>query len=277
MLAFDVMTSPRTVQVADAVTVDVHDHGDGEPLLLIQTALLTEALVPLSHESEIARNFRVIDCRRREYGPSGTVSEPGSVRRDALDCLAVLDALSARPAHILGTSYSAAVALELAAIDPSAVRTLTLIEPPPRHGPPTEEFLAANRRLHDAYTAEGVTQALEQFNRALGIPSWLEERSTANEQHIAQVERDATTFFASDVPALLGWVFEPARTAAITCPVLYIGGAESHPWFAHVHRWVTEIFPHCEDHLVDGAGHTVASTHSHVVAELVANFAAKHH
>lgn len=111
--------------------MEVDVHGDGQPLLLIQTALQPEALVPLSRQPEIAQNFRVIDCRRRGYGPDGTAGEPGSVHRDAVDCLAVLSALDAAPAHVLGTSYSAAVALELAAIAPSAALTLTLIEPPP--------------------------------------------------------------------------------------------------------------------------------------------------
>jgi len=177
---------------------------------------------------------------------------------------------------VLGVSYSAAVALELAATDPSAVRTLTLVEPPPRHGPPAAEFTASNARLVSVFHDQGVTAALEEFTRVLGTPSWLAERATADPGLVEQVERDAVTFFGSDVPALLTWQFDPARAAVVTCPVLYVGGLASHPWFRHVHGWVRDLFPGCEDHLVAGAGHSVISTHRGQVAELVAEFAARH-
>src|SRR5690606_6420511 len=118
------------VQVAEGTAVEVREAGTGEPLVLIQTALAPDELVPLSRERAIADTHQVLDVRRRGYGASSRDDGPGSVVRDAADCLAVLDALGARPAHIVGTSYSGAVALELAAREPGAVRTLTLIEPP---------------------------------------------------------------------------------------------------------------------------------------------------
>lgn len=270
------MRGAPTVQVADDVVVEVHVSGGSDPLLLIQTALSADELVPLGREMARTGAFRVIDCRRRGYGASSPTDGPGSVARDATDCLAVLSALAARPAHVLGTSYSAAVALELAAIAPGAVRTLTLIEPPPRHGPPAPEFTAANEHLSGVFAADGVTAALEEFTRALGAPSWLAERATASPEHIARVERDATTFFASDVPALLDWHFVSDRARTITCPVLSVGGAESHPWFTHVRAWVRDLFPWCEDHLVAGAGHSVAASHSSEVADLLTEFVARH-
>lgn len=169
--------SPLTVEVADGAALEVHEAGEGESLLLIQTAFTADELVPLSREA--STDFRVIDCRRRGYGCS-PMDGPGSVARDAADCLAVLSTLAARPAHVLGTRYSGAVALELADSAPDAVRTLTLIEPPSRHGPPAREFTAANEHLSEVFVREGVTAALEEFSRAVGAPSWLAERATAD-------------------------------------------------------------------------------------------------
>lgn len=267
--------SSKTVPVAESTVVEVHDTGAGEPLLLIQTALASDELVALSREPAIAGSFRVIDARRRGYGHSSPVEGPGSVARDAADCLAVLTALQARPAHVVGVSYSGAVALELAATVPEAVASLTLIEPPPRHGPPAAEFVAANERLLATFARDGVSAALEEFTRILGTPSWLAERASADPDLVVRVERDAETFFGSDVPALIGWQFDPARAAAVTCPVLYVGGSASHPWFAHVHDWVVRLFPACEDHLIAGAGHSVVATHSTQVAALIAQFLAR--
>lgn len=268
------MTS--TVQVGDGAAVEVRTAGTGEPLVLIQTALAPDELVPLSADPRIAERYRVIDCRRRGYGMSTPIDGPGSIPRDAGDCLSVLEQLEVTSAHVVGVSYSGAIALEMAATAPEIVASLTLIEPPPRHGPPAAEFVAANQRLVEVFERAGVTAALEEFTHVLGTPSWVAERARADPEFVARVERDATTFFTADIPALLAWLFDPARAAAVICPVLFLGGANSHPWFAHVHRWVKELFPHCEDHLIAGAGHSVVSTHTAEVARLLASFLARH-
>lgn len=269
------MTTTEIIRVGGDAAVEVRTSGAGEPLVLIQTALAPEELLLLAAEPEIAERYQVIDCRRRGYGLSTSVTGPGSVTRDATDCLRVLDHLGVGSAHVLGVSYSGAVALEMAGTTPEVVASLTLIEPPPRHGPPAAEFVESTQRLVAIFERAGVTAALEEFTRVLGTPSWLAERAQADPAFVARIERDATTFFTADAPALLTWQFDPARAASVTCPVLYIGGADTHPWFAHVHRWVKDIFPHCEDHLIAGAGHSVVATHSHQVAHLLASFLAR--
>jgi len=45
------------------------------------------------------------------YAGSGPTSGPGSIVRDAADCAALLAALRAEPAHVVGVSYSGAVRL----------------------------------------------------------------------------------------------------------------------------------------------------------------------
>lgn len=269
------MPQIRTIPVEEGAAVEVRTGGSGEPLVLIQTALVPDEVLTLAGEPAIADRFRIIDCRRRGYGLSTPVDGPGSIARDASDCLRVLDALGIASAHVLGVSYSGAVALEVAAAAPERVATLTLIEPPPSHSESAAEFAAAVRRLIAVFQQEGVTAALEAFTHEMGTPSWLAERATADPQFVEQIELDATTFFRSDVPALLGWQLA-APAARVTNPVLSIGGANSHPWFADVHRWVTALFPRCEDHLIPGAGHSVVSTHSAQVARLLAAFLARH-
>jgi hypothetical protein len=54
------------------------------------------------------------------------------------------------------------------------------------------------------------------------------------EQHLpdgaAQAEHDASTFFATDLPALSAWRFSGQDARRITQPVLYLGGTASGPW-----------------------------------------------
>ncbi|MGA4506349.1 alpha/beta fold hydrolase [Propionibacteriaceae bacterium G1746] len=256
--------------------VETRTTAAGEPLLVIQTALAADELTPLATSSVLTGRCRTIELRRRGYNSSSPARRPGSVAGDAADCLAVLRTLDGVPAHVVGVSYSAAVALELAASAPQAVATLTLMEPPPLVGVPDEGFLEANRHLVHLARQSGVTAALDEFSAALGTQPWSEERQQLDPTEVAAIERDAVTFFEQDLPALLGWRFEAIRASTITAPVLYIGGAQSHPWFIEVARVARGLFPGGEHHLITGAGHSVASTHTTEVAELVADFIARH-
>lgn len=139
------MVTTRTVSVGAGAFVEVRTKGTGESLVLIQTALSPEQLVPLSNDSATAIRFRVIDCRCRGYGPRSGVDSSDLVARDVADCFVVLRDLDVTSAHVFGRSYSGAVALEMATTAPDLVATLTLIEPPPLHWPPAQPPEASSR------------------------------------------------------------------------------------------------------------------------------------
>lgn len=275
------MARPRSIRVDDALLA-VHDAGKGEPMLLVQTALSAEELVPLGQHPALASSYRVLDLRRRGYAvdaaesgaraPAAVGSAPGSVALDAADCARALQTLEAVPAHVVGASYSAAVALELASRRPELVRSLTLVEPPPCNVAAAPEFRQVNAALMATYREHGVTTALEEFTRVLGAPSWLAERAVADPDLVDRVERHATVFLTRDVPALLTWRYDERDARRVGAPVLYVGGAESGGWFQQVHAWVRDLFPQAEHHVLAGAGHTVVSTHTDQVAELLAGF-----
>lgn len=107
-------------------------------------------------------------------------------------------------------------------------------------------------------------------------PEW---RQVVEEQVVgasAQMEGDATTFFDTDLPALLNWRFGPADVRRITCPILHIGGTDSGPWFAEVRDLILEWFPHAEDVVIDGADHFLAVTHAPEIADALVAFLRRH-
>lgn len=106
-----------------------------------------------------------------------------------------MEALGVTQAHLLGVSYSAAVALGVAVLAPNLAGSLTLIEPPPRHGRPAAEFVAVNERLQRLFSDEGVATALEAFTREMGGTSLLAQRAHSSPEFVLRVERDAKTFF----------------------------------------------------------------------------------
>jgi pimeloyl-ACP methyl ester carboxylesterase len=261
----------RRVAVSDAV-LEVELRGSGEPVVLIQTALTADEFRPLSGQLERRGGYQLILYHRRGYAGSSPVLGPGSIVRDALDCQGLLTALGVERAHVVGVSYSAAVALQLAVTAPACVHTVTLIEPPPVHTSARDEFIAANDELRDDYRRHGAAAALDRFlTRVIG-QDWRSDLERHIPGGVAQSEHDADTFFGTDLPALFDWRFGPGDASRIGQPVLYVGGSDSGPWFAEVRRLILTWLPQAEDQQVAGADHSLAMTHATQIAASLHNF-----
>lgn len=245
--------------------------GSGEPVVFIQTALTADELWPLAEDPALD-GYRRILYHRRGYAGSTPVEGPNSIPRDAADCAELLRRLKLDWAHLVGLSFSGAIGLQLAADRPELVRTLTLIEPPPVHTPSSPEFRAANDRLMRTRLEKGPIVALEEFLTMLVGVDWrhvTEERLPGSS---TQMQRDASTFFDTDIPALLAWDFTPSDSSRITCPVLHIGGTESGLWFDEVRHLMHAWFPEGEDVVIEGADHSLALTHARPIARALAAF-----
>ncbi len=265
----------QSITVGD-VDLEVEVVGDGEPVVVIQTALTADELRPLAEQTARSGGCQVIHYHRRGYAGSGPLVRPGSVAADAEDCRALLNVLEVAPAHVVGVSYSAAIALTLASVAPDVVSTLTVMEPPPVGVPSAPQFLAANARLSETFRAKGSLVALDEILTMLAGPDWRRESEQDLGGSVAAMERDAGTFFESDLPALLSWEFGTEEAARIRCPVLYVGGDNSGPWFAEVRARILQLLPHAEDTTIQGAGHLLAATHPTETAGLVVDFLRRH-
>lgn len=264
-----------TLLAVPGAELDVVDVGSGAPILCIQTALTADELRPLADAPALVEHRRIL-YHRRGYAGSSPVDGPGSIRRDAADCVALLDALGVDRAHVVGLSYSGAVALQVAADAPDRVRTLTVIEPPPVHTSSAHAFRAANDELLRIRRAQGPDAALEAFLTMLMGPDWQAVTDAVLPGASAQMRRDSTTFFDTDLPALLAWRFGADDARRITCPVLHVGGADSGPWFTAVRMLILAWFPWAVDVVIDGADHALAITHAGEVAGALAAFVRRH-
>ncbi|MDT0276440.1 alpha/beta fold hydrolase [Blastococcus goldschmidtiae] len=248
--------------------------GSGDPVVLVQTALVADELLPLAER--LRRRFRVVHHHRRGYAGSSPALQPGSVARDATDCARLLSAFAVDRVHVVGASYSAAVALQLAVDHPGVVRTLTLVEPPPVHGPADAAFRAANAALLADGRALGAEAAVDRFLVSLMGPDWREQLDGALPVSSAQVLRDSRTFLDVDIPALLAWPFDAATAARIRCPVLHVAGSDHGPLFDGVADLVRAWLPDADQVTIPGAGHDVALTHPDALGEAVVPFLARH-
>jgi len=108
-------------------TLEVDVRGSGEPVVLIQTALLADEFEPIASTPVLRDNYTIILYHRRGYAGSSPVHGPGSILRDALDCRRLLAELSIDRAHVVGLSFSGSIALQLAAVEAERVHSLCVI------------------------------------------------------------------------------------------------------------------------------------------------------
>ncbi len=201
--------------------------GDGEPVLFVQGAFIADALRPLSDHPSFA-GLQRIRYHRRGYGSSG--GEPGTgVVGHAEDALALLDHLGIASAHILGHSYGGAVAVQLASVAPTRVRSLTLLEPAVMAIPSGAIILdEVMPKIIGPFMEGDADEALDRFFRLIGGRDYRQfiEQSVAKDVW-TQMQADADDAFAGDLPTLVEWTFDAAQAAAITCPVLLVLGGDS--------------------------------------------------
>ncbi len=269
------MVSTREVVALRNGHLEVDLLGHGEPVVVIQTALTAEEMLPLA-QALAQSGYRVIHYRRRGYAGSSPILGTQTIPAQAADCRELMSALGLESAHVVGASYSAAIALAVASTYPDQVQTVTLIEPPPVRSARTEEFFDLTARLIESYRTEGDAVALDRFMQVLLGRDWREASERDLPGSVADMERDAPTFFESDLPTLLAWDFDQAQAAAIRCPVLYVAGSATDPWFVDAQQRVPELLPQTQLRFVQGAGHLVATTHLARTADLVLEFLATH-
>lgn len=197
-------------------------------MVFVQTALMADELRPVATDPALD-DYRKILYYRRGYAGSSPVSGPGSIRRDAADRAVLLTELDIERAHVVGLSFSGAIALQLASELPERAHSLTLIEPPPVHIPSADEFRAANNRLITRRRNKGLEASLDEFLTIIIGPDWQQVADEALPDPATQMQQDVATLFDTDLPALLAWRFGPDETARVDCPVLYIGGSERAP------------------------------------------------
>jgi pimeloyl-ACP methyl ester carboxylesterase len=119
---------------ARGLTFDVHEGGpaDGEPVLLLhgfpQDSREWELVTPRLH----AAGLRTYALDQRGYSPGARPAGVADYRLAEIvaDAAAVLDALGAGSAHVVGHDWGASVAWHLAGRHPARVRTLTALSVP---------------------------------------------------------------------------------------------------------------------------------------------------
>jgi esterase len=242
----------RGTQNVNGVDLYYEERGRGAPILCVHGAG-SSAILWAPAISELARLGRVIAYDRRGYGhnerPDRDVATRVGEHTD--DAAALLTALGATPAVVIGRSYGGQVAIELALRHPRHVRALVLLEGVPESLDPEGAGWAADLRRR-ALAAAGPEAAVETLMRdVLGDDGW------------EGLPADTRRTFLENGPAMLADLrgddfmdVDPDALARIDQPTLLVAATDSHPTFRRVNQRAAQVMPDARTALVDG-GHMI--------------------
>ena len=248
--------------------------GNGEPVLLIHGSHVADAFLPLAKEPTIADAYRVIRYHRRGFAGSDRHSGPFGIEDQGRDALTLLHTLGVDCAHVVGHSYGAVIALELASAEPSVVHSLVLLEPPVTTEP--MEGAEAFEPLITMYGSGDAKGAVDAFMTFVCGSEWRAEVARVVPGGPEQAEADAATFFEVEMPGLGPWALDPDKASRVTQPALFLLGADSGPLFESAQQAFLKVFPDIETVTLAGLNHLLHMRDSRKVASPVVDFLQSH-
>ena len=262
--------------------IEFADQGDGEPILLVHGGVFSDWFLPMTHASQLA-GYRLIRVRRAGFLDGTAPAAPLSFADHARHCALLLDALGLKDAHVCGHSSGALVALQLALDVPTAVRTLTLLEPAPA-GDLAEpaDGEAIGRLIGPAMAAAAagdVDTAFDTFLETVGGSGGraLVERTLGTDGLQMAVGQART--LTNEVHAVTGWRFTSDDASRITQPLLLVQGGRSHelaPFAPNTIPALAAMAPHVRVVTLPGVTHLMPLQDPAGVAGLLADFIAEH-
>jgi 3-oxoadipate enol-lactonase len=242
-------------ETVNGTVLHYEERGTGPPLLLVH-GTGTYAGIWSEVIDGLARSYRVIAYDRRGFARSSPTRD-GGLAEHARDAAALLDALGASPATVVGWSGGGVIALDLAASFPDCVASLVLAEPAVHlttH--PTRSAVAMSVRsgFHRYVRRDPAAAALEMYRWASayktggnafdGLPeAWREQmlaHATATLREMDQMIRPYPT---------------RAAIRSIACPVIVIEGDLSDPAFGRAVGFVMRLLPQARLVSLSGAEH----------------------
>jgi pimeloyl-ACP methyl ester carboxylesterase len=227
-----------------------------------------DAVVPA-----LARTFRVLTYDRRGHSQSERIAAQGSVEEDVADLAALIATNHLAPAHVVGSSFGAIIALKLAAARPDLFASLAIHEPPligllendPALPAVQQRIGSVIATLQSGKTALGAQQFVETV--ALGPGTW---------EHLSPEMQETFVFNAptwlDEMNESSAFTLDLGQLASFTPPTFITQGDQSPPFFGAILDRIGTALPHAQRHTFPGAGHVPHVTHPADFVSVVGGF-----
>jgi pimeloyl-ACP methyl ester carboxylesterase len=241
--------------MVNGTVLHYEERGSGPPLLLVHgTGTYADVWSPVL--DGLAGAYRVIAYDRRGFARSSP-TPGGGLAEHARDAAALLDALSASPATVVGWSGGGVIALDLAASFPDCVASLVLAEPAVHlttHPRRAALAMAARSNFQRYVRRDPAAAALTMYRWASGYKTGGNAYDALPEAWRAQMLAHAPTTLREMDQMIRPY---PTRSAirSIGCPVTVIEGDISDPAFAPAAALVMRLLPQARKVSLPGAAH----------------------
>ncbi|MFD6949352.1 hydrolase [Nocardiopsis sp. TSRI0078] len=222
------MASTHTLERPDG-TLYYEVRGQGPVLVLTGAPMGAGEFAPVADLLARDRTVLTHDPRGISRSPLNDPEQDSTPELRADDVAALLDALGAGSADVLGSSGGAVTALALAQRHPGRVRTAVAHEPPLMELlPDAAEQRAATEDVIATYHREGVAAAWARFMADAGFPT--EEGGDAPaEEPSKQMLADSARFFGHELRHTTGYVPDAAALRDGPARIVVGVGADSGP------------------------------------------------
>ena len=220
------------------VALHYRSHGEGPAVLLVHgMAADWQAWQPLA-ERLAAAGARAIAYDRRGYGRSGapTPYVATTVQEQAQDAGALLEALRAAPALLVGDGFGALVVLELLVRRPELVRAAVLADPPLHAFVPTATAALADERTL-------LEQGLRDGGPAAAVRAWLTQEAVAADAGRVERAVAAARGFFADYAGQSSWSPSRGELRAIGVPVAVVTRPRTPPHVVEAADAVARLVP----------------------------------
>jgi pimeloyl-ACP methyl ester carboxylesterase len=243
--------------------------GAGEPIVFLHASAFVPLYRPLiGHLAE----YSTLYYRRRIAGDGDGGFRPFNLVEDAAICVGLMDHVGLPVANVVGHSYGALVALQLAVDAPDRVRTLALLEPAARAVANTEEVINSHLAIVATYQRGDRRAAMDLFMRHVFGDGYRRLLDAAVPDAFDEAVAEADLFFQAELGALRHWDFGATDAARIEQPVLNVLGSRSAPRFAASSDVLQSWCPHAERLAVPDAGHLMTVENPRAIAAGLVGF-----
>jgi len=270
--------STKSPRLCRAQTGDVQlaytDEGSGDPIVCIHGSWD-------NHQSwddvaEVLRkDYRVVTYDRRGHSASTDVPGQGRLSEDVQDARDLIEALNLGPAHIIGHSYGATVAITLASMFPDTTLSLFV------HEPPVFSLLTGNSELEELRT-----ESMSLMKQAAGFAEKGEIELAAKlfVEHVAFGEGSWENLFCSRARAIIlsnvdSWVdqFKDPERLAVDVTTLcdypnnitFSTGTNSFRTYREVTKKISELLPQANVATIKGGAHGAHISHPDLVSKAI--------
>jgi pimeloyl-ACP methyl ester carboxylesterase len=270
----DAMLPPHSMALLDC-RVGFHIEGRGRPVVLLHSSMASKGQWRELVE-RMRRSHRLIAIDLHGYGetPMPDGARPFTLRHEAELVARVLRValLPGERFHLVGHSYGAAVALQLAQWRPRSLRSVTLYEPVAYHLLPEGHA----GRLEIEAVAARLRHLHERGDALLGAEQFIDYWSGAGA--FAQLPRPLQHSLAGLVPktlldfeAVSGERLRTPDYARIDVPVCLFAGTQGPRPPRDVLDVLAQCLPHARRHRIE-AGHLAPVTHGWLVNPVIDSF-----